>query len=53
MSKSRNHKWNDDFDDDEVDEKAYRMSQRRDAKATKYRRRDELLSNTEMQEEKR
>lgn len=52
MSKSRNHKWNDDFGDEEIENtKAFRMSQRRNAKQSKYRQRDELLSNNDVKVE--
>lgn len=53
MSKSRNHKWNDEYDDEESNTKAYRMSQRRNEKINKIRHRDELMSNNEVQEETR
>lgn len=54
MSKSRNHKWNDENDDsDVVFDKTFIMSQRREAKKDKLRRHNDLLSNNDVQEETR
>jgi hypothetical protein len=50
LSKSKNHKWNDDYDD--YDDKPYVMAMRREAKKDKVRRHNDLLSNNDVQEEK-